>query len=155
MYSAIEKRMVSIALQYYQEGKYKDFFETFHPEIVILSVGKGQLVVGKDNAIRSFAQIANPAVQYDVLKVNCKVFPMGSSGKDCCGVLMMDIIAHYPDGRVHQVNQRITANWHYCVQTPQSKYQMKTGWYVMNGHASVAVETETKPQSLSHISKTI
>lgn len=135
----------------YYEGDPSLFFAYAHPKAVILSVGKGQVIEGKDAIVKSFTIRRKSLIRYEVMSMVCKQYPLT---RDCRSVLLqMDIIAYFPDGRVTNVNQRLTASWKNFKGKETEKVGMSEGWLFFNVHLSVAMEMKASPTIITHLSE--
>lgn len=129
-YKDTEKMTVNAMQQYYL-GNVMMWYEYAHEDMVMLSVGKGQLIRGKQEIFDKLSSTINTDVQYELTGITCDAFPTAGGKQSCTTVLQMDITAYYPTGRVTRTNQRVTVDWRFF-KKPEKK------WQAMCVHISVA-----------------
>ncbi|MDD3369200.1 MAG: LytTR family DNA-binding domain-containing protein [Lachnospiraceae bacterium] len=150
-YQDTEDMTIQAVKQYYK-GNMEFFYLVLHPQAVVLSVGKDQLMVGKDEIMQQMQKKNNTGIRYDVDKISCKAYAV--ENRICHTVLESYILTYYPDQTIERVNQRVTVLWKYFSEKNAEKGQVeKAGWYAMNIHISVALDMGKKPENAAHFSE--
>lgn len=144
-YKDTEKMTVD-AMQRYYMGDPSLLFEYAHPEIIVLSIGKGQLIKGKEDMIEYLSNDTKGEIQYELTGITCNAYPTGGSNQNCMTVLQLDVTAYYPSGRVTRANQRVTVDWKYF-RKPEDK------WMAMSLHISVASEQKNETNVVAQINE--
>ncbi len=128
------------AVQGYYEGDTTLFFQCLHSDVVILSVGKGQLLEGKESVMEHFTHSAQSQVKNRISSMTCKAYPIAKG--QCYCVLQMDITTIYPDGHMAKVNQRMTVIWSY-----------RESWLIRHLNISISMQMDYTQVRVSHISE--
>jgi hypothetical protein len=123
---------------------------------VFLSVGKNNFVQGRE-ALRAVMEQKGAAeavqgLRHHILSMEVKTYPI-TRGSVCYSLLQMEIQTCCPDGSFTQVNQRITALWHYHRRLKYSPDDVRTGWFSDHVHISIGVEVRQTAPIARHISE--
>ncbi|NLG03396.1 MAG: LytTR family transcriptional regulator [Clostridia bacterium] len=135
----------------YYEGDCSLFFEYLYSDVVILSVGKGQLMRGKAAVMEGFSGKMQNGIVYDLIALSSESYPLK---RDSCNVLIqMDLVSYFPNGMITRVNQRISVDWRYEKEEIKECGKVSSGWKMHFIHISVALQTKEKPLNINHLSE--
>jgi len=149
-YLDTEKITVEAVTEYYK-GNMGIFYQYLHPEIVVISVGKGQILAGRKCVMENMKNGNNLGICYDVEEITCKSYRI--DGNSCHTVLDSTILVCYPNQFIERVNQRVTVVWKYIREKDIQKEQVEAeGWYGLQLHISLGKETQQKPLMDAHFS---
>jgi hypothetical protein len=149
-YKDTEKITIDAVTQYYM-GDATLLHTYIHPQTVLLSVGKGQIIVGADAIRQNLANRNNSGIRYDIESIMCKSYLLATG---CCYTMLDSaLLVCYPNQMLERVNQRITVIWKYIKEKDLQKEGVaKEGWYGLHLHISIGLETKEAPIDASHLS---
>lgn len=148
----LEALTMEIVKQYY-EGDPSFFFKYAHPNAVVLSVGKGQVIEGREAIIKNFTEQRENPIRCKVLSMTCQSYPFTKG--TLYVVLQMDMSAYSPNGVVTNVNRRLTAHWKEINKREAENAGVAEGWLFLDAHLSAAPETKAPPTIFTHVSEQI
>lgn len=152
-YRDTENLVIEAVTQYYQ-GNLQLFHELLHPEAVLLSVGRGQMFMGKESIQTNLYDGNAAGIRYDIKESSCKVERV--ERRICYTILDTDMMTYYPNDTAERVNQRFTVLWKYIPKNAAEKEGVvKDGWYAMHIHISIAKETQKPPINSAHLSENV
>ncbi len=146
------------AVSAYYNNDYEAMLKVMHPNATFLSVGRNQLIEGRDNlrdmVLRDKDAVTQRKVSYEIVNMNNRMYKVKPNS--CYNIAQMDVRAIFPDGTVSQVNQRIVVNWQHYNKLLYAPGDYREGWFAVQIHASVAsnavgsVEREGEAGNLLH-----
>ncbi|NCC43115.1 MAG: LytTR family transcriptional regulator [Clostridia bacterium] len=149
-----ETRQMTIdANEEYYNGNTGLFFSYMHPKVVMISIGEGQIVEGKENLKKVYGSSIESRTRYMISDMSCKAYPV--SARTCFTVLQMELSSFHPDGSMSRVNQRTTVYWNYFRDLAAGTGEKRTGWFIMNIHVSIGLKTDQPMISFEHLSENI
>lgn len=152
-YQDTEALMVQAVKDYYNNDM-SLFYQILHPKAIIMSVGEGQLVQGKDHIIKVFHGDVATDIHYELSDICCMTQRIGVYS--CVTLMDCKIITMYPDKVVEIVNQRISIVWKYIHGKAVEREQVPTqGWYALNIHISLAHNIKQKTENYAHVSQAL
>lgn len=149
-YRDTEQITIDAVTQYYN-GDASLLHQYLHPQMVLLSVGKDQVIEGADEIRKNLRNGNDFGIRYVIENIQCKSYPIVT--RCCYTMLESTILVCYPNQTMERVNQRITVNWKYISLKELEKEGVeREGWYGMHLHISLGRETQENPIDASHLS---
>ena len=148
-----EALTIKVVTDYYKKDM-TAFYKVLHPKTIMLSVGEGQLVDGKEEIVEKFREGAAADITYELSDISCLSRHFGSTS--CYTVMDCRIMTLFPDGVQELVNERVTVLWKYIKKSSMEKEGVTAeGWYSMHIHSSVAQPLKKDPDNYAHVSETV
>lgn len=140
------------AVEEYYKDDMEPMYNLLHPDVTFLLPGRDQLIEGRDELRRIMSLERSKeklAIEYGITEISCKNYKVKNAS--CYSILQMEIQSLYENRNVLQVNQRIVVNWQYYRKLKYAENDYREGWFAVQVHVSLAIDTVTPVTSARHI----
>lgn len=150
----VREKTLKIFREYYEDNL-TSFFEAAHPAICFLSIGKNQLVEGREQLKAAIGaglgHANNHTTRYELLDMSCR---MTKFAENIYAVLLqMRVVSYFKDGNVQEVNQRVDVIWKKFNRLLYAPGDLRRGWFIMQVHASIGLEAVRPVRSMRHMAE--
>lgn len=139
MLEEITKKML---LDYYA-GNPRIFFSYLHPDAFLVAVGQGQAFRGYEDIRTNFNAIEESSIRYHISITTLQSWEI-TPGRAYGVYLSANVESEAENWKDQGQNERFTGVWRYFEKIAFPDGKVRSGWFIVSMHCSLAVQTEGK-----------